>query len=213
MNSEPSVKLTSLTLNQSPIYRHKKSHFESLPDSDNEIIFLGDSITDWCEWSELFHNSNIKNRGIGGDRVNGVLQRLPEVVSSSPDKIFLMIGVNDLGWGVDIQEIMLSYEKVIQKILETTPSTEIYVQSILPVHEQLLSQYYPESKIKSKNINKLNRHLKDLSLKHQITYIDLNSMFKSNGNQLDESLTFDGLHLNGKAYWIWKSAIEKYIQP
>jgi lysophospholipase L1-like esterase len=213
MDSESSVKLTSHPLNQSPIYWHKKSHFESLPDSDHEIIFLGDSITDWCEWSELFHNLNIKNRGIGGDRVNGVLQRLPEVVSSSPDKVFLMVGVNDLSWGVDIQEITRSYEKVIQKILETTPSTTIYVQSVLPVNEQLLSQYYPESKIKSKDIIELNRYLKDLSFKYQLTYIDLYSLFKANGNQLDESLTFDGLHLNGKAYWMWKSAIQKYMQP
>ena len=42
---------------------------------------------------------------MGGDRVNGVLQRLDEVVASSPDKVFLMIGINDLGWGVDVQEI------------------------------------------------------------------------------------------------------------
>ena len=138
MNSEPSVKLTSLPLNQSPIYRHKKSHFESLPDSDNEIIFLGDSITDWCQWSELFPNSNIKNRGIGGDRVDGILQRLPEVVSSLPDKIFLMVGVNDLSWGVDIQEIVRSYERVIQKISENTPGTTIYVQSVLPVNLKTL---------------------------------------------------------------------------
>ncbi len=209
-----SASKTNVFLNeQKSRYNHKKSHFESLPDTDNEIIFLGDSITDWCQWSEFFQNLNIKNRGIGGDRVNGILQRLHEVVSSSPDKVFLMIGINDLGWGVDVQEIVLNYKRVIQKISETSPSTTIYVQSVLPVNEQLLSQYYPESKIKGKNILKLNSYLKDLSHKYQLTYVDLYPLFKANGNQLDESLTFDGLHLNGKAYWIWKSAIEKYIQP
>jgi lysophospholipase L1-like esterase len=124
-----------------------------------------------------------------------------------------MVGVNDLSWGVDIQEIARSYEKVIQKISETTPSTTIYVQSVLPVNEQILSQYYPDSKIESNKIIKLNRYLEDLSHKYQLIYIDLYSLFKANGNQLDESLTFDGLHLNGKAYRIWKSAIQKYMQP
>jgi len=202
----------SLKLQKSS-YDHKKSHFESLPNSDNEIIFLGDSITDWCQWSELFQNLNIKNRGIGGDRVNGVLQRLHEVVSSSPDKIFLMIGINDLGWGVDVQEIVLNYKRIIQKISEASPNTTIYVQSLLPVNAELLSQYYPESKIKSKDILQLNSYLKDLSDEYHFTYVDLYPLFTVNGNQLDKSLTFDGLHLNGKAYWIWKSAIDKYIKP
>jgi lysophospholipase L1-like esterase len=174
---------------------------------------LGDSITDWCQWSEFFQNLNIKNRGIGGDRVNGVLKRLPEVMSSSPDKIFLMIGINDLGWGADIQEIVLNYKEIIQKITETSPSTTIYVQSVLPVNEQLLSQNYQGSKITGKNILKLNGYLKDLSHQYKLTYVDLYPLFTANENQLDESLTFDGLHLNGKAYWIWKSAIDKYIQP
>ena len=208
-NSESNVSL----IVQKSRYDHMKSHFESLPDTDNEIIFLGDSLTDWCQWSEFFQNLNIKNRGIGGDRVNGILKRLPEVVSSSPDKVFLMVGVNDLGWGVDVQEIVLNYERVIQNISKTTPSTTIYVQSILPVNEQLLSQYYPGSKITGKNILKLNRYLKDLSQKYQLTYVDLYPLFTANENQLDENLTFDGLHLNGKAYCIWKSAIDKYLQP
>jgi lysophospholipase L1-like esterase len=197
---------------RTPSYYHKKSHFESLPDTKNEIIFMGDSLTEDCRWAELFQNTNVKNRGIGGDRTNGILQRLHEVVSSSPDKVFLMIGINDLAYGVDDQEIALNYTRIIQKISETSPDTTIYVQSVLPVNEQLLSQYYPKSKIKSKNILKLNSHLKDLSRKFQVTYIDLYPLFKTNGNQLDESLTFDGLHLNGKAYWIWKSAIEKYVR-
>jgi len=184
-----------------------------LPDTKNEIIFLGDSITDNCRWSELFQNIRVKNRGIGGDRVKGILQRLPEVVSSSPDKIFLMVGINDLAFGVDVQEIALNYEKVIQKISETSPRTTIYVQSVLPVNMQLLSQYYPKSKINGENILKLNSYLKDLSHNLHLTYVDLYPLFTANGNQLDESYTFDGLHLNGKAYLIWKSAIDKYVQP
>jgi len=204
----------NVSLNQQKSsYDHKKSIFESLPDTDSEIIFLGDSITDWCQWSELFQNLNIKNRGIGGDQVNGVLQRLHEVVSSSPDKIFLMIGINDLAAGADIREIVLNYERIVKKISESSPKTKIYVQSVLPVNAKLLSQYYPESKIRSKDILQLNSYLKDLSQKFLLSYLDLYPLFTADGNELDESYTFDGLHLNGKAYWIWKSAIDKYIQP
>ena len=69
-----------------------------MPDTPNEIIMLGNSITDGCEWSELFQNSNIKNRGISGDITEGVLYRLDEVTRSKPAKVFLLIGINDLHW-------------------------------------------------------------------------------------------------------------------
>jgi lysophospholipase L1-like esterase len=122
-----------------------------------------------------------------------------------------MIGINDLYDGFDIQEIVLNYSRIIQKISESSPDTKIYVQSLLPINEKLLFRYFPDSKIKVKNILKLNNNLKDLSRQFDLTYVDLYPLFMANGDQLNENLTLDGLHLNGKGYWIWKSAIEKYI--
>ena len=80
-------------------YYHKKEHFETLPKSKKDIIFLGNSITDNCEWAELFNNPHIKNRGIGGDDTDGILERLSDITSGQPAKIFLMIGTNDLAYG------------------------------------------------------------------------------------------------------------------
>ena len=69
-------------------YYHMKSVFESLPNGKKEIVFLGNSITEQGRWSEIFNNKHIVNRGIGGDRTDGVLFRLTEVISSKPQKIF-----------------------------------------------------------------------------------------------------------------------------
>jgi lysophospholipase L1-like esterase len=207
-----SVPKSNFSLNRrTSSYYHKKSHFELLPDTDNEIIFLGDSITDWCRWSELFQNLNIKNRGIGADRTDGILLRLDEIISSSPDKIFIMIGINDLNQGVDVLDIVRNYKQIIQIISDKSPGTKIYVQSILPVNEQLLAKFYPKSKIRAENIRKLNDFLKDLSSEYQIGYINLYSLFKGDEDQLDEKFTYDGLHLRGEAYLIWKSYIEQDV--
>ncbi|MFZ0283244.1 MAG: sialate O-acetylesterase, partial [Bacteroidales bacterium] len=46
---------------------HSKDMFEKLPDTKNEIIFLGNSITDGAEWFEIFNDKRCKNRGISGD--------------------------------------------------------------------------------------------------------------------------------------------------
>ena len=42
--------------------------FNMIFKDSNDIIFVGDSITAECEWSELFGNPSIKNLGISGNR-------------------------------------------------------------------------------------------------------------------------------------------------
>ena len=50
---------------------HSKDKYDHLPDTRNEIIFLGNSITDGAEWFELFDNKRCHNRGISADVTEG----------------------------------------------------------------------------------------------------------------------------------------------
>lgn len=79
-----------------PYHLHRISQFEILPKLNSDVIFLGDSITDKCEWTELLENPNIKNRGISGDTTERILNRLDEIVESKPKQIFLMVGIMTL---------------------------------------------------------------------------------------------------------------------
>ena len=63
----------------------KRSLFEQLPIRGNDIVFLGNSITDGCEWAELFNNRHIKNRGISADRSGWLLDRLDPVCGAGHD--------------------------------------------------------------------------------------------------------------------------------
>ena len=66
-----------------------------------------------CNWNEFFGKvniKNIKNIGISGDVVKGVIERLDNVESSNPKKIFLMIGINDLGKEISVYQILIDYE-------------------------------------------------------------------------------------------------------
>ncbi|WP_317110333.1 hypothetical protein [Chroococcidiopsis sp. SAG 2025] len=74
---------------------------------------MGDSLTDECEWSELLENPHIKNRGISGDTTMGVLNRLEDIVSSQPAKIFIMIGINNfIHYQRSAVEILVDYQKL-----------------------------------------------------------------------------------------------------
>ena len=46
----------------------KRSLFEQLPIRGNDIVFLGNSITDGCEWAELFNNRPKKHKTKRGGR-------------------------------------------------------------------------------------------------------------------------------------------------
>jgi lysophospholipase L1-like esterase len=186
-------------------YYQQKEHFESLPNTKNEIIFLGNSITNNCEWAELFGNPNVKNRGIGGDDTDGILERLSEVTESNPAKIFIMIGVNDLANLKTTDYIVNNYKKIISRIIESTTDTKIYIQSILPTDDAI--------HVNQKNtyIIEINDQLKQIALSNKLTYIDLFSIFKLENNQLNPEYSLDGLHLNCKGYLAWKKAIEKYV--
>jgi len=186
-------------------YYHRKEHFESLPNSKNEIIFLGNSITDNSEWSELFGNPNIKNRGIGGDDTDGILERLEEVTASQPAKVFLLVGTNDLAYGKSGDHVVDNIRKIIDRIQADSPKTRIYIQSILPVDDAV---HYTR---KNGDIIQINEELKKMAYKKEMVYIDLHSAFKNNNGILDTKYSLDGLHLNGEGYQLWKGLILKYV--
>lgn len=190
-------------------YEQKKTLFALLPNDKDEIIFLGNSITDGCEWSELFRDPRIKNRGISADITEGILNRLDEVTESKPLQIFLMIGVNDLAHNISVERIITNYRTIISKILFDSPKTNLLIQSVLPVNDQFAE--YQDHYKKSRQIVYLNSELKGLALEYDLEFIDLYQQFATSEGNLDPKYTNDGLHLTGSGYMHWKTIIEPYL--
>lgn len=190
----------------------REAYFEALPAKKKATVFLGNSITEVGEWSELFDDKSVINRGISGDVTYGVLNRLPFLLAQKPKKIFLAIGVNDLKRGANINELAKSHERIIKLIKQTSPKTKLFVQSILPVNEGMLAAIY--DKITNERIDKANQNLRELAAKYNCTYVDLHqSALKLNG-ELKKELSTDGLHLQPMAYIVWANYLKslKYIK-
>jgi lysophospholipase L1-like esterase len=154
----------------------------------------------------MFGNPRIKNRGIGGDVTDGILERLDEVTESRPLKIFLMIGTNDLSEGRSVDYITENFKRIIERIRESTPATKIYIQSVLPVDDAV---HYTR---RNSDIIAVNDRLKEIASLNGLEYIDLFSLFRLENNRLNPEYSYDGLHLNGKGYQVWKEAIRKYVE-
>jgi lysophospholipase L1-like esterase len=187
--------------------RHQQliSMFEACPVTEGAIIFVGNSITEGCHWSEMFPEKTILNRGIGGDISGGVLARMDEIIRHQPSKLFIDIGTNDLAIGKSNAKVMANYRAIIQKVQTESPNTKIYVQSILPVGRNV---FYGHDNIK---IPPLNAEIKQMCDELQLTYIDLQPIFADSEGYLDERFTNDKLHLLGAGYLVWKELIEPLV--
>ncbi|MFN4007766.1 MAG: GDSL-type esterase/lipase family protein [Chitinophagaceae bacterium] len=189
----------------STYYEQKVTLFRQLPDTKNEIIFLGNSITDIGEWAEIWQNPKVKNRGISGDNTFGILARLDEVMSSQPSKLFIMIGINDIARNIPDSIIIRNYERIIAKVQQASPRTRIIVQSILPTNNKFTQ--FKNHQNKTEHILTVNAALQNICRKANITFVNLYPQFVDADGKLDERYTNDGLHLNGYGYMLWKKIL------
>lgn len=173
-----------------------------LKKSKNDIVFLGDSKTEGFPVQEMFENSNVKNRGIAGNTTKDVLDRLSNITSGKPHDIFIEIGVNDLSQNIPVIKVFYNFKNICEQIKKDSPSTEIFVQSVLPTTL--------EQKHLNANINKYNDLLKNYCQSNKLTYIDINHYFLL-GDNMDKKYTIDGIHLNADGYKLWKELLTKYI--
>ena len=206
--------LTVITFGQnskhSTFYDQRKSLFEVLPQTRNEIIFLGNSITNGGEWGELFSNPNVKNRGISGDDTQGVLDRLYQVTRSKPAKVFILIGINDLSKNIPKDTVFFNICKIANNIRTASPKTKIYIQSILPVNEEFTN--FKTLINKTPEVKWVNENLVKFCKKKDYIFVNLFSHFKNaDDDKLNPIYTNDGLHLLGSGYLLWAQTIKPLL--
>lgn len=190
----------------------KTTLFSVLPVNHSDIIFLGDSLTEGCEWNELFGNPDVKNRGITADRTDDILMRLDPIIAGKPRKVFLMAGVNDMGWQDKTPEYVAgNIKKIIERFEIESPETEIYIQSLMPVGKEDINNPFINYLRKKEDIKKANVLIRELAKEKEIEFIDLYPLFADSEGNLRTEYTNDGLHLLGEYYSIWRDAVIDYV--
>lgn len=196
---------------QSKYNGQRRALFEMLGVQPRNIVFLGDSITDGCEWSELFGNPACLNRGISGDRSDWLLERIDAVAAGRPRRIFLMIGVNDLAQGRTPEQIAAAVRGIVARVRELSPRTRLYIQSVLPVNGKSFDNFRGHY-AHAAEIPVTNALLERLCGEERIPWIDLYTAMADDEGNLRAEYTNDGLHLLGAGYAVWKKQIESYVR-
>lgn len=182
-----------------PAHERWVSQFEALPIASGDTVFLGDSITEYGAWHELFPESQVRNRGIGGDVTAGVLKRIDQVGLGQPGQVFLLIGTNDLAFGIDEDEIVGNVRKIVDALHAESPETDVYVQSVLPRAAEFRER-----------IESLNAALQP-AMDGAATWIDLYPLFLDDDGSIADAYSNDELHLQGSAYIAWRDKIKTFV--
>ena len=200
--------LNRLRHSESGLYSHRKSLFERMPDRPGAVVFLGDSQMEQGEWQEIFSPiPNVLNRGISGDNVNGVWERLNEVMRHKPQKVFLLVGVNDLFRDKAPAEIETRYREIVQRIRREQPDGQLVLMSVLPVNKEIRSLSADNTDVQA-----LNGRIAQIAKEFALPYVDLYGQLTDATGNLSVQFTSDGIHLNGLGYMVMKKQLEPFLR-
>ena len=178
-----------------------------------DIIFIGDSIVEYYPLQELLQtDKRLINRGIRGYKTDLLLENLDaHLFGQALDKVFILIGTNDIGKEMPQTETLENLEGVIQKISREYPLAQIQLLSVLPVNEgpAYKSTVYVRSNEKIQALNQAYRQLANAYM--NVQFIDLYAAFLDEEGQLRPDYTRDGLHLTIPGYAALSKALQEYL--
>ena len=167
-----------------------------------DVVMIGDSVTSAGEWSEIFPDVKIANRGISGETAEDILQRMAPIFAVQPKMAFLMVGINDIYDGQSIDSIFGNYVNIVEQL--RTRNITVYMQSTIECSIDKCGDRIDK-------VRELNRRLEAYAVEHGITFIDLNAGLSSESQGLLKDYTYDGMHLSAQGFVQWKAMIKAYV--
>lgn len=125
-------------------------------------------------------------------------------------KIYLMIGINEMGTGT-LEGFLEKYAEAVAHLQELQPEAIIYLQGIMKVTSQRSAQ---GDYINNEGIEARNEGIAKLADNEKVFYLDVNPMICDETGGMDPEYTYDGVHLKGKHIQIWKDYLKTHaISP
>ena len=182
----------------------------------NQTVLLGDSITDFFNWYELFYDFSkisgqaVYNRGISGDTTDRLLERLDEnVLNIEPKNVVLLIGTNDIGRGLPLSMSVENVSKIIENTKKVCPDINFILQAVYPINRDMRDKFEKRS---NEKIDIMNKEFIKLSEKYDCVWLDITDKLKDETGNLKKEYTYDGLHLNINAYKIVAENIIPFLK-
>lgn len=179
-----------------------------------DLLFIGDSITDgWRKtglavWTKYYGARKAANFGIGADRTQNVLWRLPrgELEGISPRVVVLLIGTNNIGLERSgkvrntTDEAIAGVTAVVELIRTKLPRSKLLLLGILPRGER-------GDPIRGQ-LAAVNGALARLADGQAVHFLDVGRHFTRADGSVAREVMPDLLHPSALGYEIWAQAME-----
>ncbi len=203
-----------LTFNHKKVKTVIKTKVKTKEVVPENVLFLGDSITEFYDLNKYYPDKMTVNSGINGNKTSDILDNMQErVYRYNPSTVFLLIGTNDMHARKDNDYITDNIKKIIDSIKENRSNAKIYVESVYPINDT------DDDKIDldmvgyrtNKKIKDLNEKIKVLCEEEKITYIDMYSLLVDESDNLNIEYTKEGLHMSEEGYEVITKKLNEYI--
>ena len=187
---------------------------EAEDDFFKDTIFIGDSRTEGL--GQFGGVENAKFYTYRGLMVNTAIVKnyisldikqkgnvLDAARQTSFSKVYLMFGINELGWN-SLTIFIEDYRNIVEGLREIEPDCEIIIQANYPVTKKMNEG---DTVFNNTNIKKFNDLIKRMADEENVTYVDLYSFFANEDGNLPDKATSDGIHLNPSYFKKWKQCL------
>lgn len=121
-------------------------------------------------------------------------------------KIYLMIGINEMGTGT-VESFMKAYGEAVQHLQELQPGAVIYLQAIMKVTAERSGQ---GDYITNEGIEARNEEIARLADDRKIFFLDVNPEICDETGGMVASYTYDGVHLKAQYIPIWLDFLKEH---
>ncbi len=173
----------------------------------DDALFIGDSrtvglrdYTDLSEHADFYCETSLTIYKVMEENFKG-LGTIEEALGAKDyGKIYIMVGINELGRGTT-EDFMAKYTEVVDRLHELEPEAKIIIQGIMRVSGEKSES---DAIFNNSNINARNRAIATLADNETIFYIDVNEVVCDEEGNLNGDYTFDQIHLLGVYDDLWR---------
>ncbi|MBC1234334.1 GDSL-type esterase/lipase family protein [Listeria booriae] len=190
-----------------------------------QILFVGSSLMEifpiekFQQEQDLGLDKIIYNRGVRATTTADLLEHMDTLIFDLvPNKIFINIGSNDIGFNVPENVFLANYETILQQIKEKLPDTVVYVMAYYPINtvDDFGEKESEHSQLYEHRSNELNAaasaKVEKLAHKNGYEFINVNAGLTDSSGNLRKELTFDGAHMLPNGYEIVLENMKRYLE-
>lgn len=183
-----------------------------------DAAFLGDSRTEGLlSYTSIRPAGSFAYRGLNAQSIQtkafvkshgGKVTALEALRAGHFSKVYLMLGVNELGWWSENQ-FSRQYGQLVDLVRAAQPDAQIYLQTLIPV----TAAKSAEGVFTNLRLQAFNRIIRTLGLEKEVYVVDVWSAFANAQGALPARQSSDGIHLYPRDYDQWLVCLKNHTVP